>query len=193
MPRDARPLLARRYPVLVTVRLCEGLTSLRRAALLPVLQRAFTRASERPQFRVVHASIQSNHVHLLVEARDAESLAHGMCGLQVRIARGLNRVWRRRGKVQADRYHARVLRTPIEVRRALVYVLQNARKHGCGGPGVDPYSSGPWFDGWREPPDARDRGFALRHDSPFASARTWLLRVGWRKHGLIGLGESPSA
>lgn len=192
MPRDARPLLATRFPVLVTVRLCAGLPSLRNTIAVPVLHRAFTRASDQPRFRVVHASIQSNHVHLLVEARDAESLAHGMCGFDVRIARGLNRVWRRRGKVLADRYHARVLRTPSEVRRALVYVLQNARKHGCGGPGVDAYSSGPWFNGWREPPDERDRGFAVRLDSPFASARTWLLRVGWQKHGLIGIEESPS-
>ncbi len=192
MPRDARPILAMRFPVLVTMRLCEGLPSLRRDLSLPVLHRSFARASEHPPFRVVHASIQSNHVHLLVEAREAESLAHGMCGLQVRIARGLNRVWRRSGKVLADRYHARVLRTPNEVRRALVYVLQNARKHGCGGPAVDAYSSGPWFDGWREPPDKRDRGFALGLDSPFAPARTWLLRVGWRRHGLIGIEESPS-
>jgi hypothetical protein len=114
-----------------------------------------------------------------------------MCGLLVRVAKGLNRAWSRRGKVLADRYHARILRSPHEVRHALAYVLHNARKHGCGGPGVDPFSSGPWFGGWREPPGRRARPEPLPHDSPFAAPRTWLLRSGWTRHGRIGLDESP--
>jgi hypothetical protein len=86
--------------------------------------------------------------------------------------------------VLADRYHARVLRTPRDVRNALVYVLHNARHHGLQFVGVDPYSSGAWFDGWRE------RIAAAVRASPCAGAATWLLSAGWCRHGRIGVDEA---
>ena len=79
-------------------------------------------------------------MHLLVEADSERSLSRGMNGLGVRVARGLNRVMRRRGRVLDDRYHGHILRTPTEVRRARSYLLQNARKH-IGLVGADPYTS----------------------------------------------------
>jgi len=88
----------------------------------------------------VHYSVQGNHVHLLVEAKSEKSLSRGMCGLGVRVARGLNRVMRRRGKVLGDRYHGHILRTPTEVRRARDYLLQNARRH-YGVVAANPYTS----------------------------------------------------
>jgi hypothetical protein len=63
-----------------------------------------------------------------------------MCGLGVRVAKGLNRVMRRHGKVLDDRYHGHILRTPTEVRRAREYMLDNARKH-YGYRHADPYTS----------------------------------------------------
>jgi REP element-mobilizing transposase RayT len=89
---------------------------------------------------LVHYSVQGNHVHLLVEACDERSLSRGMNGLGVRVARGLNRVMRRSGKVLEDRYHGHILRTPTEVRNARGYLLQNARRH-IGLVGADPYAS----------------------------------------------------
>jgi hypothetical protein len=46
-------------------------------------------------------------------------------GLAIRVARAVNRALGRRGRVFADRYHARALTTPRAVRHALVYVLMN--------------------------------------------------------------------
>jgi REP element-mobilizing transposase RayT len=134
----------------VTTRLLPGLPSLRRTEELRVLLRAIRLAQERSGMRIVHYSIQTNHLHLLVEAQGRESLALGIQGLLVRVAHALNRLWQRTGRLFADRYHAHVLRTPAEVRHALVYVLQNARKHGLPLTGVDAYSSGAWFEGWEE-------------------------------------------
>jgi putative transposase len=106
------------------------------------------------------------------------------------VARAVNRVLRRRGRVLRDRYHLRVLKTPREVHRALVYVLLNARKHlGARAPRVgrvDPASSGRWFTGWREGIVA-----LARSPAPVARARTWLLRVGWQHHGLLDPSEVP--
>ena len=148
--------------------------------------RGLDAAKERFGARVVHFSVQRDHLHLIVEAADVRALVRAMRALAIRLAMRLNRWWRRRGRVFADRYHARVLKTPREVRNALAYVLLNGRRHGVSGVGIDPCSSGAWFDGWADP-SAR----ALETTAIVAAARTWLLRVGWRRHGPIGLGELP--
>lgn len=179
---------AARYPTLVTTRLRTGLGSLRRPRELALIRAALIAASERGDFQVVHHSIQSNHLHLILEARSRGALTAGMRGLLVRLARGLNRMWGRCGAVFTDRFHARALRTPREVRNALVYVLQNARKHGVGMRGPDPCSSGPWFDGWESGlPVPGARGSA-----PIRKAWTWLLGRGWRRHGPIRSRECPA-
>ena len=110
----------------------------------------------------------------------------GLQGAAIRIARAVNRALGRRGAVWGDRYHARILRTPREVRHALVYLLQNWRKHVPGARGHDPRSSARWFSGWRVPQTHRSAG------APVAAARTWLASVGWRRHGLIEADEAPA-
>jgi len=118
-----------------------------------------------------------------VEAEDREALSRGLQGLSIRIAKGLNRLWRRKGRVFADRYFDRILRTPLEVKRALRYVLRNSNHHGAHvGAGPDIFSSGMFFDGWR---DYSLEDFVVSESPPLALARTWLQRVGWRMHGLL--------
>ncbi len=179
-----RPKLTPRDPVLVTTRLLPDLPNLRRERTLTILRDALAAGSDRFGFRLVEYSIQSNHLHFIAEAEDARSIARGMQGLLVRIAKALNRAWQRRGKVLCDRYHARILRSPRAVRHALVYVLQNARKHGAQITGIDAYSSGCWFDGWL---DRRARGVR-----PIATARSWLLTTGWRRRGMLSTSEVPA-
>ena len=174
--------------MLVTIRLRAGLPSLRREREFALIRSRFEVAAERFDVRLIEYSVQSNHVHLIVETRDARSLARAMKGLLVRIARGLNRLWRRSGSVFDDHYHARALKTPREVRSALVYVLQNARKHGVHFSGPDRFSSGPAFDGWKEP-IARAIGLRVQ---PRVRARTWLLSIGWRRRGRISVTERPA-
>ncbi len=138
----------------------------------------------------MEVSVQSNHVHMLVEGADRERVARGMQGLCIRIAKGLNRLWRRGGAVFADRYHDVVLRTPRQVRNALVYVLQNGRKHGARFASVDPCSSGPWFPGWLV---AVPEACVPRARPPTAEARTWLLARGWRRYGALAWSKGPRA
>ena len=179
-----------RHPLLVTQCLCAGLSSLRKRVEYEVVISAIADAADRDGFRIVHFSVQTNHLHYVCEAQDARSLTSGMRSLGVMIARRLNQLWRRTGQVFAERFHARALATPTEVQQALAYVLNNARKHGIIGDGPDPLSSGPWFDGWtlesaaavRSGPEGR-RG--PQRGVPTAAAETWLLRVGWRRRGLL--------
>jgi hypothetical protein len=121
-----------------------------------------------------------------------------MKSIAARFARAVNRVFSRSGRVLRDRYHLHVLETPREVRNALRYVLLNGRRHAAKGRGgvsagtvrIDPASSGAWFDGWREGVARllRDRAVG---PPPVARARTWLLRRGWRRHGLIDPADVP--
>jgi REP element-mobilizing transposase RayT len=162
--------------------------------LVREVEASFRRACERGRFRLVHYSIQSNHLHLIVEAASTSDLGRGMKSLGARLARAVNRSFGRHGPVLADRYHLHVLRTPREVRNAIAYVLLNARRHAAKlgrrlsrAPNIDPASSGRWFDGWRFRPS-----LAVAFDRPaVAPARAWLLRIGWRRSGLIDPREVP--
>jgi len=89
--------------------------------------------------------------------------------------------------VWGDRYHARALPTPREVRHAIAYVLLNFRKHLRAPAGIDPCSSGPWFSGWARSP----RPAAA--PAPTSPARTWLAATGWRRLGLIHTHEQPGS
>lgn len=173
-----------RHPAHVTLRAAALPASLRQRGLFVAVRGALARASS-DRFRVLHFSVQSNHVHLLVEADGATSFTRGVQGLAIRVAKAVNRALGRRGGVWAERFHARWLTSPRAMRNALVYVLQNWRKHGRRERGVDPCSSAVWFGGWRGVPDM------VASSAPVVTARTWLARVGWRRHGLIATTEVP--
>ena len=131
---------------------------LRRRVVLRQLREALQAGGVRANFRLVHYSVQGNHLHLVVEAHDKLALSRGMQGLAIRIARAVNRAAGRKGQVFADHYFARELKTPAEVRRAVRYVLDNHLHHGAAHlPQTDPCASA----------------------SPLATPRTWLLAVGW--------------
>jgi putative transposase len=169
----------------LTLRAQTGLRSLRSPRLFEAIRECI-RAASRPDFRIVHFSVQGDHLHLVIEAQDAQALSSGSRGLSIRIARAINGVLGRQGAVWGDRYHARALETPKETRTAIVYVLMNFKKHQPGDRRqVDPCSSAPWFDGFRArvtpPPD----------DPPTWRPRTWLASTGWRRHGLVDPAERP--
>jgi hypothetical protein len=168
----------------VTLRTASGLPSFREDRIYTAVRRALA-ASSSSRFRIAQFSVQKDHLHLLVEADGAVVLPRGCQGLAIRTAKAVNRVLGHRGAVWGDRYHARWLRTPREVRNALCYVLQNFRKHVAGARGLDACSSAPWFTGWTttRPLPATP--------SPVAPARTWLARVGWLRHGRLDPLEGP--
>src|SRR5262249_6704193 len=125
--------------------------------------KAFRDGKNRFGFRLVHYSVQGNHLHLIVEADDKVALSRGMQGLGIRLACAVNKVQQRDGSVFSDRYHAHYLRSRIETARAISYVLRNWFRHA----GIE---------------------MTIRDVDQLSSAaepgttvlpRTWLLRVGW--------------
>jgi REP element-mobilizing transposase RayT len=187
-----------RHPVHVTMRLRKGLPNLRHRALAGLVFSSFRANNPSLGVRVVHFSVQRNHLHLLVEVDGDDgkrALSRAVQGLAIRLARRLNHRLKRRGSVFADRYHARALRTPLEVRRALVYVLRNHVRHGLAGRETmfDACSTAAYFDGFTKPiPPWPRQGFVPPKEPPVARPRTWLLRVGWRKLGLLGHRDVPA-
>lgn len=124
-----RPQFAKAHPVHVTLRVARHVWSLRSRRSFSIVGRAIAKASRRFRVQIVEFSVQGNHMHLIVEAPSPEALSRAMQGFSVRVARGLNRMMSRRGRVLADRFHAHVLRTPREARNAIVYVRHNRAKH----------------------------------------------------------------
>ena len=191
VPHVARPAHCARHPVHLTLRAVRRLPSLRRQLVFLELRRGFVFCSK-PEFRVIHFSVQADHLHLIVEAHDRAALSRGARGLSIRLARAVNRVLGRHGRVWGDRYHARPLRTPHEVRLGLVYVLANWRKHIRGARGLDPCASGVFFDGWQSGA-ARQISSAPPPEGawPVVRSQTWLGSKGWRRYGLLDLREHP--
>lgn len=207
MPHRERSTHDKNHPVHVTLRAVKALPSLRKQTVYVAVRRALA-ATWREWFRAIHFSVQSDHVHLIVEADDTVTLSRGMAGLTIRLARAINRAAGRKGKVFSERYHTRELSTPRETRNAIVYVVLNRRKHAAktaratglaslagsaGSAGIDPMSSGYWFDGWKTPPtgDRYPPSWVADDAVPVRTARTWLARKGWRRHGLIADDERP--
>lgn len=136
-----------------------------------VIEAALWIGGDRFEVRIVHFSVQGNHLHLIVEAPHRRALARAIQGLSIRIAKGLNRMMGLTGRVFDDRYHARVLHTPTEVRNAIHDVLGNARKHAAQRGAI--YSAG-YVDQYSS---------AGAPDLVLPPAQTWLLREGWKRAG----------
>jgi len=124
-----RPSHSQHHPLHVTLRVQQGVSSLREHSLFLAVRKALAKGKQHFGFSLVHFSIQRDHLHLIAEASDRRALSRGVQGLSIRVARAVNRQLWRKGRLFADRYHARALKTPREVRFALRYVLLNARKH----------------------------------------------------------------
>ena len=202
-----RPQHKAAHPLHISMKALPHVPNLRQPRLVRVITQAMRqvhgaqqRDDSRGAFRIAEFSIQDTHVHLLAEAADQRAMSRGMASLAIRIARAVNRLLGCEGKVWRDRYFARRLTVPKEVRNALVYVLLNSTKHM-----PDRLAAGRWQTSTRVLVDVRCtsaawfKGFsptceaALRmaetaapqHDPPVVPAATWLLTTGWRRHGLI--------
>ena len=202
MPHHARPAHRAEHPVHVTLRsVCR---SLRTQFVFPTVRNAILAANRAgaARFGVVEFSVQGDHLHLLVEARDRSALIEGLRGLSIRIARRVNQLVGRRGRFFSDRWHGRALTSPCAVRNALVYVLANFRKHRpeARAP-FDVYSSAPYFRGFVE----CSRGAPIEESCwslpaalappdqpPIVTAQSWLLSTGWKRYGQLSLLERPA-
>lgn len=172
----------------ITLRVANGLPSFRNERLYRAVESAI-RTTKRDDFRIVEFSVQEDHLHAMVEAEGKRSLERGMRSLIARITKRVKRILGLdRLELWPDRYYRRDLTSPRQVRNVLVYVLSNYKKHlgvKDDTPRIDLRSSAQWFTGWIQ------HRTLPAEPSPVEKPRTWLARIGWKKHGLIHPGESP--
>ena len=161
-----REAFSRLTPVHVTVRVRDDVWNLRSGRSYRRIGRCLEKAVGRFGLRVIEYSVLGDHVHFIVEADDSAALSRGMQGLAIRIAKSLNRMMKRRGRVFDDHYDARLLRSPTQLVRALAYVLRN-HEHHFGAEGPDAFSS----------TALSSDGRRARLAAPIA----WLLRAGWQR------------
>jgi putative transposase len=159
----ARPRFDKVTPAHVTLRIGNSIPSLRSSRRFAAIRRCIAASRGNFGLRLVEFTVLSNHLHLVVEADSSKSLTRGMQGLCIRLAKALNAVLERQGRIFADHYHSRLLSTPTEVANALDYVKDNAEHH-YGETGAD------WFSSQNK---------TLR--DILAAPVGWLLAVGWRR------------
>jgi REP element-mobilizing transposase RayT len=205
-PHQERPEVKPSHALHVVLRVVPAVGSLRRREMYKAMREATIVAAVRERIRIVHISLQRNHVHLLVEAENKLALARGMQGFQISAARnintalGIDRYRRRRGPVFADRYHVEVITSPTRAHRALSYVINNWRKHreDQQGPArtwlVDPFSSGISFPDWKELEEKAWMWPIRATYDPLMVRRpqSWLLREGWKLGGSVSVHDVPS-
>ena len=194
-----------RHPVHVTIRVVGGVGGLRRRDIYLALREATIVTAKREDFRIVHMSIQRDHLHLIVEASDKAALSKGVQGFSISAARQINKAIaarggeRRTGKVIGDRFHARSLTSPRAVRNTIAYVLNNWRHHREDRASfartwnVDPFSSGAMFFGWKELEDSPVLWPLRPTYQPLLVWRpqTWLLQSWGKFHPPISVREVP--
>ena len=137
-------------PAHVVVKVARGLPKLRFPDTLEVIEDC-VEDSHKDGFEILEYTILDTHIHLLVEACSKGSLSRGMQGFNIRLAKALNKLWKREGTVIPERYWSRFITTVAEYYRVLRYILHNARNHGIWIPDgrPDDFSSARWHR-WEE-------------------------------------------
>jgi len=140
LPHSKRPPISMHYPLHITIKLKPGIKTLRKRDCYKLFRESVKQAVLFG-VSVVHYSVQSNHVHLIVESKSRTALACGMKSLCIRLAKGINNIHGTIGKIFCDRYYLHILKTPTEVKEALVYVFKNTAKAIKSKNLFDPFSS----------------------------------------------------
>jgi len=189
-PHRQRPALSSATPVHCSLRTVKSVPRLRQRRVYDAIRRVLVRFLGQLGFRIVHLSIQHNHLHFLVEAASKARLTSGMQSLAINLARAINKVFRRIGKVFAFRYHATQVKTDRYARNVLAYVLNNWRHHNEDrrtNAAFDVYSTALSFEGWTiklEKPRNYD-------PLPVSPPRTRLLKSDWELYGRLVPTEVP--
>ena|GEM_PF-616477 len=197
VPHIVRPSHSLHRPLHITVRMVKSAPDLRQDRVIAAIRSVFQRVRQRKGFRLTNYSVQRDHMHLIAEATDRVALSNAMRSVCSSLARAVNRTVGRRGQLVAERYHARALRVPKEVRRVLLYVLRNSHHHERAQGNYlppwhyDPCSSALEFDGFAVHPEFPPPPL-IERCTTVAPQYSYLLAMGWKRHGLIAITEVPS-
>jgi hypothetical protein len=184
---NVRPHISARYPVELIIKLRSG-RSLRFAAANRAVRAVLGEVQARfAGFRILAYALRDKEMRFLVEGDSHADFLSGARALNIRLGLQLNRLLDHKGRLFDEVHRRRELRTPAEVRSALVEIFlgQPRRPSAAAEPPIDPFSSAAWFDGWSTAVPAGPG------PSPVQRGRTWLGTAGWRRRGLLSPDELP--
>ena len=188
-----RPDFSSQHPGHVVIRLLKGLPSFRTKAKFKIIKKSILQARQKG-LRIIHFSIQTNHIHLLIESENKEELAKGMQSFCTSLAKRINfELNKRKGRVFRDRYYLHVLKTLREVKNTLIYIFQNYAKHTKAPNRFDPFSTLICFEEKIKLGLSKVNTYAIFKDKKrreefktelnhlISPAESWFLRVGWKR------------
>jgi REP element-mobilizing transposase RayT len=190
-----RGALAARFPVHVTVKLREHLPPLRRRDAYAALRAAFAAGCDRNGFRLIHYAVLEDHLHFVVEATGRSTLSRGVQGLLIRVSRTLT------GCGNASDESSPIATTTTSCGPPARCGMRCATCSGTARSTRPKVAPSPFPR--RSTPTPRRRGSTASArrswcDSleavvrPVTDAHTWLLTIGWRRHGLLSVTEVPA-
>ncbi len=157
-----RERLDGKSPAHITIRLTEGLPSLRQNDLFNEFKNSLTLAKKKG-LKVVHYALLGNHIHMIVESYDNKTLSRGMQSFGISFAKAIKRfkkvndlVAGKSNKSEMKQpifngsYHLRIVRTPTEMKRLLQYVLLNPVKHKQVNAYLDKFTTACFFNSWED-------------------------------------------
>ncbi|MBP9682556.1 MAG: transposase [Bacteriovorax sp.] len=136
----ARPKITRFTALHLTIKVRSNKADIKSKKILKALHHAIKRARLK-KLKVVHYTLEFNHLHLLIECESHQILHQGMQALGISLAKAINKIKLLKGSVYKHRYHFRRLATRRELKNALHYIFNNGKKHKRTRSILDPYNS----------------------------------------------------
>jgi REP element-mobilizing transposase RayT len=133
-----RTMITRSTPLHLTIKLKKA--QIQNKTILKALKHAILRA-RLAKLKIIHFSMEHDHVHFYVECESNEILSKGMKALGVSFAKKINKYFKSRGQVYKTRFHLRILKSASEVKNVLNYILKNGIKHRRTKSVFDEYNS----------------------------------------------------
>lgn len=123
-----RPCLKKPSSLHLTIKVKRIKAEMKNRTVLILLKRAILNARKQG-LRIIHFSLEYDHVHLLVEAADNLVLGKGMQAFGVTLSKAINRLKKLNGEVYKHRYHFRKITSTRELKVVMNYIFSNGMKH----------------------------------------------------------------
>ncbi|MGZ3787001.1 MAG: transposase [Bacteriovorax sp.] len=136
----SRPFLKKPSSLHLTVKIKKNKAEMKNKSVFSLLKRAILNA-RRQGLKVIHYSLEYDHVHLLIEAENNHILGKGMQAFGGTFSKAINRMRKLKGGVYKHRYHFRKISSARELKNVMNYIFTNGLKHKTAKNIVNPYNS----------------------------------------------------
>jgi REP element-mobilizing transposase RayT len=126
----------------LTIKVRENKADIKNKQILKALHHSIKRARMK-RLKIVHYTLEYNHIHLLVEAEIKQLVHQGMQAFGISLAKKINTIKRLKGTVYKHRYHLRKINSPRDLKNVLHYIFNNGIHHKRTSNVLDSYNSLP--------------------------------------------------